>query len=209
MLVGLILFFSGTLTSCQNANQQNCLSDEPELKQLDIDFRNVLKNHFKIDGELQNEDYKNYLAGIINEKISRDFFTNYKSVKKAQILKEKSSFNLIWNKMSLIEKETNKNNEIVEIEPPVTASGKTDNEKRDFYSIDIHSDFFNCLIENASDKDVKILFQKVQNTGSWHALMIGGKLIEIDNFEDSAVRAYIGIQFYYDFIFMMNGNEVD
>ena len=198
------------INSCELISQNICFSNSSQLNQLELDFKNELKSYYKLEGKLQGGHYKKYLEGITNQTIPRDFFTNTQKLKKAMSLKESSSFKLVWNKFSEIEDQANKGADFIEIEPSRTASKHPPKERKDFYAIDPNSDVFNCLIENIVDDEAKRLFKEIQRIVGLSPGIIAHSLLELNNFEEPAIRTYIGLQFYYDFIFMMNGvNKIE
>ena len=76
-------------------NQQNCLSVDQTLYQLNIDFQNELKTHFNLKKPLKNTDYKRYIEEISNRTISANFFLNKQKEKTVKSLKTTPSFKLI------------------------------------------------------------------------------------------------------------------
>lgn len=194
------------LHSCQSQNRTGCLADDKALYQLEEDFKKELKLYYDLEGEPQGEHYRDYLKQALNYAHPRRFFTHKKKVEKMKIFKESDSFKLLWNKLSVIKKQTALEDDIFDEDiTVVTEDGIVrEKEKVDFYTIDPYSHVFNCLIERMADTEAKNMFKTIQEVGGLPYPLIGEALMQLDQFNDPSIQTYISLQFYYDRILIIN-----
>ena len=188
----------------------NCQSKSHATDQIIIDFETELSLLLKKDKGISGEDYKFYLNGINNMTITREFFTAKDKIQKATEFKETDVFRSIWKKRSIIDKQMAKTNSEIIVAPPRTAGDNGPLQRPDYYQIDLNSMYMSDLIEQTENPEVKTLFTDLQKIGGIAPPIISNALLTIDDFEDKSVKKYIALQFYYDFIFMMNRmNSID
>ena len=191
----LIINFTISLGNCKSKNYTRHKIVEDFEKELMLLF-----NKETID----EEDYKLYLIGINEMTIPREFFTSKEKQQKASEFRNSDLFKSIWEKKSIIDNERSQNKSEIIIEPPRT-TGYDDNQTRpDYYQINPDSKFINDLIEQTNKSEIKSLFKEIQKIGVLLPPIISNALLEIDDYKDESVKKYIVLQFYYDFIFMMN-----
>jgi hypothetical protein len=182
----------------------NCKSKNNVQDKVVEDFEKELMLLFNKDKTVNGNDYKNYLTGINEMTISREFFTSKEKVEKATEFRASDLFKSIWERKSIIDKERYQNKSEIIIEPPRTAGDDNNQTRLDYYQINPDSKFMNDLIEQAKNFEIKSLFKEIQKAGYLSPTIISKSLLEIDDFKDESVKKYIVLQFYFDFIFMMN-----
>ncbi len=196
-------FFIGLLVLSFALYHGSCKTQNNKVDKIVKDFEVELKLLSKNDNIVSGNDYKEFLIGVSNMTIPREFFTSTAKTEKANKFKKSDLFSSIWEKNSIIKKRSQNENELI-VEPPRTA-GKDNNQARpDYYQVNPNSAFMNGLIENTKNAEVKSLLKKVQKFGGLSPIIIANALLEINEFEDESVKKYIVVQFYIDYIFMMN-----
>ena len=186
-------------------NLGSCQSEKAVRDKLVNDFEHELKLLFDKE-RIEEADYTAYLIGINNMTIPREFFKSKEKVQKATDFRNDDLFKTIWEKKSIIDKNRVGNDFEILIEPPRTAGDENDIRlEPDYYQINPDSKFLNDLINQAKNPEIQLLFKEVQKTGDLAPPIISNKLIEIGDFKDDSVKKYVAFQFYWDFIFMING----
>lgn len=207
LIKSLSIVLISSLISCESNNRTGCLAEYPELYQLEEGFKEELKLFFDLENEPKGVHYKKYIEKVLNYSIPRSFFTDEDKVTTMKSLKESESFKLVWNKFSVIEEQANKSigsfDEDIVIH---TVEGilEEEKEKQDFYTINPNSDIFNCLIENSNNPSAKEMFETIKLIGNLTPSIIGGGLIELNDFDNPTIQTYISLQFYSDYILMIN-----
>lgn len=182
----------------------NCKSKLNVRDKIVEDFEKELLLFLDKDKTLSEEDYKFYLTGIKEMTIPREFFTSKENVQKATEFRNTDLFKSTWEKKSNIDKERAKSESEIIIEPPRTAGDNNSQRRQDYYQINPDSKFMNDLIDQTKNSKIKSLFKSIQRIGDLSPHIISNSLLEIDDFKDESVKKYIVLQFYFDFIFMMN-----
>ena len=203
-LFSTVLIF--VLVSCGSSNRTGCLAEYSDLYKLEEDFRKELKLLFDLNTEPKGEHYKKYIEQVLNYSIPKSFFVEENKVKEMESLRRSDSFKLLWSKLSVIEEQSNESLGVIEEDIKVfTGNGEVDTkEKKDMYVINPNSEIFTCLIENLKNPDAQEMFEVIQMTGGLSPMLIGGALIQLDDFDNPMIQSYIVLQFYSDYILMIN-----
>lgn len=201
----LTLLLAINLLACQDSRDA---CDYPEVAEIVADFEGELRALYGYEDALPDSAYRVYLASINDLSVPRDFLTVPEKVAQVKRLQKSPLFEQLWEKNSVIAARNTEEWDIQIEEPPGGSAPPL--ERPDFYTLDTDSEFFNCLIDQTQDPELQSFFREAQRIGNLSPGLLAGVLVTMDRFAEESVKTYVALQFYVEFIMIVNSlNRLD
>ena len=179
------IYYADFLENCLNKREINLLN-----KGCEIFEKELLKNY---ENEKVGSSYKEFLEGFQTMRIPREMFKNNQTSEFLIELEKSNLYNKIWKK----------NEEEIEEQIIITApiENQEKEAEKDFYQINENGIYFNCLIEQNENENIKDYLKSIKETPDISpgilASVITNKLNEKE-FDTGILRLIIAINFYYE-----------
>jgi hypothetical protein len=197
LLIISIIFFSCKPESQERINYanffENCLTKK-EINLLNKGCKLFEKELFKnYESEKISNNYKNFLEDIQTMRIQRKIFENKETTEFLKNLKKSGLYKKIWRKYK------EEDEEVIIITAPMENQEKE--AEKDFYQINENGIYFNCLIEQSENENIKAYLKIIKETPNVSpgilASVITNKLNEKE-FDTGILRLIIAVNFYYE-----------
>ena len=172
----LIIFLFSLISYSQNEKSNLSTIDTEQIKELVMQFENILKKYYPSNSI--EKSYEQYLTDLELQKINPAIIEENASKKLFNELKKTTTFNKIW------------------IEDKSDTSLKS-------YKINLNGEFYNYLIKNTSNLDVKegyVEFRKNKNISPFLLVSALKEFLKSSDYKLEVTKNSIAILFYYDII---------
>ncbi|MEO1514705.1 MAG: hypothetical protein AAFV95_06825 [Bacteroidota bacterium] len=198
-----LMLFSG-LTIAQNDMAPLCPSSDP-IQELVQGFEDNLKGQYQLMAEPTDADYRRYVEDLRNMSLPRSFFTAPQRVKSCQLLQQQSIFFMLWERQSKIKENANPHTNPAIIESPSSFDTPQIGQQRDDWVVNPRSIFFQCLVSETKHSDLKALLREYQSVPDISPGLMAYALLDINQFDEQGIRAFIALHLYYSFVMGING----
>jgi len=184
----------------------DCWSGEfAELQNLKAHYEKELAAYYQLDRPVNADDYRNIITSTSTVSVDMQLYSDMDAIQKAAIIKSDPIHKLIWDKNSSVKKRLYEKEE-AERKKVGQPSQEFKHEMRhgDYYILNPHSDFYNCLISVTSSQPFKDYLISTQTMQEVRPVNAARSILEVNAFDDEAVQYYIMLQFFYDYTFKLN-----
>ena len=179
-IILLVIFFISMISYSQNENSNLSSTDLEQINKLVKQFENVLKEYYPT--ESTEKSFELYLSDLELQKVNPAIIKEEMSLKLFEELKKSTTFNKIW-----IEQKNN----------TTTKS----------YRINLNGDFYNYLIKNTFNLNVKegyVEFRKIKDISPFLLVSALKEFLKSSDYKLEVTKSSIAVLFYYDIIMQLS-----
>jgi len=175
----------------QNNQKSFTPNDSILLRQLVDQFDKILMKYYP--GEQIATCYKNYITDVSKQKGNINMLYEQNPIQLIQSIKETPLFDKIWK--------------LYTMKPNYSTNSKNPSESKEspnsVFIIDFNGTFFNELIKNCNNKEMKDSYKTIKEVGGVNPIIFSNALVigyTDQDYELYETKLAIAIMFYYSFI---------